>query len=98
MIPLNQKRPASLSSATFDAKSTTYHDELHKAGFISKAQLQASKSGNKADLDKADAEVLEIAMVVGQHPLTGKQSETINSAFTSEQRIRDLLLENNYAA
>ena len=85
-------RPA----ATFNPRSATYHDELHKEGFISDAQLAAAKSADKTDASKADKEVLDLATFTSQRPLTEKQSEVIGSNFNSSQRERDRNLEARY--
>jgi hypothetical protein len=103
-------RPA----ATFNPKSTTYHAELHKAGFISDAQLAAVKSENRSNADAADAEALKkgvadslssIKTFTAEHPLTPKQSKAIHSrelVSTEElhngQRAKDKLLKQNYLA
>lgn len=102
-------RPA----ATFNPRSATYHDELHKAGFISDAQLAAVKSRNRSDADAADANALKagiaeslssLATFTADHPLTQKQSTAIRSVQQSsmerqhaEQREHDKLLKSNYA-
>ena len=60
MQPVNPGSRA--HTPTFDPNSSTYHDDLHKAGFISDKQLTALKSGNAAAPGKADAEVFDYAI------------------------------------
>lgn len=81
---------------TFDPTSTTYHDDLHKGGFISGSQLKAIKSGNRTHVKNADKEVFNLASFVSQRPLTKNQSEVISPAFGSQQTRRDNNLVKNY--
>lgn len=95
MNPVNPGSRTALPP-TFDSTSATYHDDLHKAGFISDAQLTAAKSGNKASVSKADDEVLTLATFAFHRPLTEIQSQVINSDFISSQRKRDEKLATTY--
>lgn len=94
MNPVNSASRA--PTPIFNPKSPTYDDDLHKAGFISNAQLKASISGNRTDGENADKEVLDIASFISQRPLTGMQSEVIDSQFNSQQFERDKKLVANY--
>lgn len=85
---------------TFDPKSSTYHNELHKAGFISDAQLAAAKSGNRTDAEAADAQVLSLHTFTAERPLTQKQSSVIHPVapvsiadLHAKQRACDALLK-----
>jgi hypothetical protein len=95
----NSNRPA----ATFNPSSATYYDDLHKAGFISGAQLAAAHSGDRSDADAADAQVLSLVTFTAERPLTPKQSTAIHSGVHvshedrhTQQRGRDALLKAKY--
>lgn len=95
----NSNRPA----ATFNPRCATYHKDLHKAGFISDAQLAAAQSGNQSDADTADAQVLSLLTFTAERPLTRKQSRAIHSGVQvsledlhNQQRGRDALLKAKY--
>jgi hypothetical protein len=87
---------ASTGQHILDPKSATYHDDLHKSGFISSAQLKAIKSGNRAYVKEANKEVFNLASFVSQRPLTKNQSEVISPAFGSQQTERDKRLVKKY--
>jgi hypothetical protein len=103
-------RPA----ATCNPKSATYYADLHKAKFITDAQLAAAQTGNRSDIDAADAKALEdgiakslslIKTFTAEHPLTQKQSKAVNSRelvstedLHNGQRAKDRLLKQNYLA
>lgn len=93
------------TKAIRSTKSPAYYDDLHKDGFISDAQLAAAKSGNRSDMDAADAQVLSLFIFTAARPLTQKQSSAIQSAapvssedLHARQRKQDALLKKNYAA
>jgi hypothetical protein len=97
----NSNRPA----ATFNPSSATYHDDLHKAGFISDAQLAAAHSGDRSEADAAYVQVLSLLTFAAERPLTRKQSKAIHSGpqvsiedLHTRQRERDALLRAKYLA
>jgi hypothetical protein len=60
MQPMNPGSRA--HTPKLDPKSSTYHDDLHKAKFITDKHLAAIKSGNAANIARADAEALDEAI------------------------------------
>lgn len=104
----NTNRPA----VTLNPRSATYYAELHKAKFITDAQLAAAQSGNRSDVDAADAKALEegianslssISNFTAGHPLTQQQSKAIRSGgrvssedLHNQQRVCDNLLKAKY--
>lgn len=101
---MNPVKPGNRAQTpTFDPKSSTYHNDLHKAGFISDAQLAAANSGNRTDAEAADAQVLSIHTFTAERPLTQKQSSVIHpvapvssAELHAKQRVRDALLKEKF--
>ena len=98
MQPVNSGSRAHIP--TFNPKLSTYHTDLHKAGFISDEQLAAAESGNRTDADAADAQVLSLHTFTAERPLTQKQSSVIHpvapvsiAELHAHQRVRDALLK-----
>ena len=101
-------RPAPRVNPTFVPTSATYHQALHKAGYITDAQLAAAKSGDPTAMEKADKEAFLLASLTSRRTLTQRQATNIDgsdgteetegpgTAFLEKQRKRDKSLKENY--
>ena len=89
MQPVNSR--SRVPTPTFDPKSSTYHDDLHKAGFISGNQLAAVKSANAANIGKADAEVCDKAIELSRKDTEKspalKKDKSVNTEYDNQALI-----------